>query len=255
MSEQVPSNELFVQARDLLRKIAGETDAARMEVNAWEAMELSRKMRAADEPSAGVKCTHCNGKGYNEPIYDEQDGWTDETPCETCNGSGRITTVEQYLKTLPANWHEDSSLETWFPITAEELKRLKDERAAQPPPASQLEKALQQVMARLADMLDEDKFNNIEAIVREAGVRYPDECPAETKSEIPAAAQSAANSGQCESRKAAQSGTAAGASVETSASRCDACLGDGKIEYGHPNAPEPARVEQCKACDGTGVRR
>ena len=43
------SKELFVQARDLLRKIAGETDAARMEVNAWEAMELSRKMRAADE--------------------------------------------------------------------------------------------------------------------------------------------------------------------------------------------------------------
>lgn len=43
-------NELFVQARDLLCKIAGETDPARMEVNAWEAMELSRKMRAADEP-------------------------------------------------------------------------------------------------------------------------------------------------------------------------------------------------------------
>src|SRR5690606_7268579 len=41
--------------------------------------------------------------------------------------------------------------------------------------------------------------------------------PPVTKSEIPAAAQSAANSGQCESRKAAQSGTAAGASVETSA--------------------------------------
>lgn len=92
--------------------------------------------RASVEPSAGVKCTHCNGKGYNEPIYDEQDGWIDETPCETCNGSGRITTVEQYLKTLPANWHEDSSLETWFPITAEELKRLKDERASQPPTGS-----------------------------------------------------------------------------------------------------------------------
>src|SRR5690606_22618691 len=44
-----------------------------------------------------------------------------------------ITTVEQYLKTLPANWHEDSSLETWFPITAEELKRLKDARATVPP--------------------------------------------------------------------------------------------------------------------------
>lgn len=48
-NEPLTSNELFVQARDLLRKIAGETDPARMEVNAWEAMELSRKMRAADE--------------------------------------------------------------------------------------------------------------------------------------------------------------------------------------------------------------
>ena len=26
---------------------------------------------------------------------------------------------------LPADWFEDSSLETWFPLTAEELARLK----------------------------------------------------------------------------------------------------------------------------------
>lgn len=111
----------------------------------------------SDEPSAGVKCTHCNGKGYNEPIYDEQDGWIDETPCETCNGSGRITTVEQYLKTLPANWHEDSSLETWFPITAEELKRLKDERASQPPaaiPPSTQSKSDAQIAAELQTNMD-----------------------------------------------------------------------------------------------------
>lgn len=31
--------------------------------------------------------------------------------------------------TLPAKWHEDSSLETWFPLTAEELKRTKAECA------------------------------------------------------------------------------------------------------------------------------
>src|SRR5690606_12442605 len=46
------AQSLFVQARDLLCKIAGETDPARMEVNAWEAMELSRKMRAAEPPFA-----------------------------------------------------------------------------------------------------------------------------------------------------------------------------------------------------------
>lgn len=31
---------------------------------------------------------------------------------------------------LPANWKEDSSLETWFPLTAEELKRANSELAA-----------------------------------------------------------------------------------------------------------------------------
>jgi hypothetical protein len=34
--------------------------------------------------------------------------------------------------------------------------------------------------------------------------------------------------------------------------RCEACLGDGQIEYGHPNAPDPDRVETCKECNGTG---
>lgn len=34
--------------------------------------------------------------------------------------------------------------------------------------------------------------------------------------------------------------------------RCEACLGDGKIEYGHPNAPDAERIEICKECDGTG---
>jgi hypothetical protein len=34
--------------------------------------------------------------------------------------------------------------------------------------------ALQKVMARLADLLDSDQFNNIEAIVLEAGVPYPE---------------------------------------------------------------------------------
>jgi hypothetical protein len=33
---------------------------------------------------------------------------------------------------------------------------------------------------------------------------------------------------------------------------CPDCGGDGKIEYGHPNAPEPERVETCKSCNGTG---
>jgi hypothetical protein len=42
------------------------------------------------------------------------------------------------------------------------------------------------------------------------------------------------------------------ASKPPRAARCEACLGDGTIEYGHPNAPEPDRVETCKECNGTG---
>jgi hypothetical protein len=71
------------------------------------------------------KCAHCNGSGKEAQVYDEQTGWSDEKACDTCNGSGRITTVEQYLKTLPANWHEDSGLATWFPLVAEEIERLR----------------------------------------------------------------------------------------------------------------------------------
>ncbi len=38
----------------------------------------------------------------------------------------------------------------------------------------ELEKCLQAVMARLADLLDADHFNNIEAMVLGSGVPYPD---------------------------------------------------------------------------------
>lgn len=37
-------------------------------------------------------------------------------------------------ETMPADWHEDSSLAKWFPITAEELNRLR--AATQPPQAT-----------------------------------------------------------------------------------------------------------------------
>lgn len=89
---------------------------------------LSRAL-ATDEPRAegGIKCIHCNGKGTETQHYDEeQGGWSDpDVPCQTCMGTGLIRTVEQYLKTLPANWHEDSSVQTWFPILNEEVERLR----------------------------------------------------------------------------------------------------------------------------------
>jgi hypothetical protein len=35
---------------------------------------------------------------------------------------------KDYISRLPADWFEDSSLEKWFPLTAEELTRVKRER-------------------------------------------------------------------------------------------------------------------------------
>ncbi|MHB1826669.1 MAG: hypothetical protein ACYCV6_03110 [Steroidobacteraceae bacterium] len=81
--------------------------------------------------TTGIVCVHCQGKRFDPQHYDERSGWSDEhAPCATCQGTGRIYTVEQYLKTLPADWHQDSRLETWFPLLSEELKRLESERDA-----------------------------------------------------------------------------------------------------------------------------
>lgn len=73
-------------------------------------------------------CEGCQGHGtVCAPPYD------DPHECLECLGTGyEFPTVLsvgkcQYLRldTLPANWHEDSSLKTWFPISFEELERLK----------------------------------------------------------------------------------------------------------------------------------
>lgn len=113
------------------KPLGAETRAATSR-GAHSTEDAGRPQPTTAKPGDGIKCTDCNGSGKETQVYDEQSGWSNQRPCETCGGSGRITTVEQYLKTLPANWHEDSSLETWFPITAEELARLKTERSAQP---------------------------------------------------------------------------------------------------------------------------
>lgn len=91
---------------------------------------LDRLLSATARPT-GIVCVHCQVKRFEPQHYDEQTGWSDErAPCATCQGAGRIYTVEQYLKTLPADWHRDSSLATWFPLLAEELKQLESERDA-----------------------------------------------------------------------------------------------------------------------------
>lgn len=120
-------------------------DALTLELENTNA-NLVKAIRASNEPPAARKCVHCNGKGSapvccGQPVEDHGEvccGNPDVDVCETCYGEGTITTIDQYIKTLPADWHKDSSLERWFPLTAQELKLQRDriidlERAAQPP--------------------------------------------------------------------------------------------------------------------------
>lgn len=39
----------------------------------------------------------------------------------------KLAAIESELSSLPAKWSEDSSLETWFPLTSEELESLREE--------------------------------------------------------------------------------------------------------------------------------
>jgi hypothetical protein len=54
------------------------------------------------------------------------------------------------------------------------LDRCKEALAAMTAERDALRKMLQKIMGRLADVLDSDQFNNIEAMALEAGVPYPD---------------------------------------------------------------------------------
>lgn len=104
--------------------------------------------RVSDEPSSVAvnepvfyRCETCKeimlaahlvGTDSHERIEETSEGQPYQVTCGPVRPS--VLSAGEYInRFLPANWMNDSSLETWFPITAEELKRLKDERAAQPP--------------------------------------------------------------------------------------------------------------------------
>lgn len=66
------------------------------------------------------KCVHCR----------EAKASHEQGKCPGKEASTSYQTAQDYIDYLPANWCEDSSLETWFPLTAEELKRTKAEKDA-----------------------------------------------------------------------------------------------------------------------------
>ena len=73
-----------------------------------------------------------DGHGF----YQADDAEPEDAVCEYSKAQAHIDRLEQEntklkaeLEQLPAKWNEDSSLETWFPFSAEELSRCKTELA------------------------------------------------------------------------------------------------------------------------------
>lgn len=62
-----------------------------------------------------------------------------------------IGVLEDYTESLPADWYLDSSLETWFPFSAEELERTKKQVAEQGKRIEQLTEALRTIYQQLRE--------------------------------------------------------------------------------------------------------
>jgi hypothetical protein len=70
----------------------------------------------------GFNDDYCNFGEKVNMVVSEMEAYAASVVAER---DAKIARLESYVESLPANWHEDSSLETWFPITAEELVNLK----------------------------------------------------------------------------------------------------------------------------------
>lgn len=73
------------------------------------------------------------------PQWDFEGNELEPTNCPHCNGTGEVTVsglieelkaLREQVRCLPADWRQDSSLETWFPYTRQELDSLRADRDA-----------------------------------------------------------------------------------------------------------------------------
>lgn len=75
------------------------------------------------------------------------------------------------LDRLPADWHEDSSLETWFPYTAQEIRKLEKEREARGRAERDLAEADEEMAKRLHELIAARRERD-QARADEEGERY-----------------------------------------------------------------------------------
>lgn len=130
-----------------------------------EVNELLELAKAAQEP----KCDEC-GAGVGRPKcplelppnecprHEPAIRWRKNRRKFTDAALAQLTAIleenqrlKDYIASLPANWDEDSSLETWFPLTAEELKRTKAENQRLAKENIELEEILEGERSKVAD--------------------------------------------------------------------------------------------------------
>jgi hypothetical protein len=123
---------------DFARTLETELNAANAEVE-----RVTRELADATDILTTF-CPECI-EG-STPMFDGEGNETGSQTCECCGGSGtlkfpRIVEERRILAAklahLPADWSQDSSLETWFPYTAQELATLRAASEADKPDLAQ----------------------------------------------------------------------------------------------------------------------
>ncbi len=113
-------------ATDEAAKLDGLSDAQDKTITA-----LGEAVEALRAQTVGLRWWHAHGQALRNAIAETMpsDHMPDDNsllawPAKLLE---RAESAERKLSTLPADWSKDSSLETWFPFTAEQLKALKSE--------------------------------------------------------------------------------------------------------------------------------
>ena len=102
--------------------------------NERKCYDCEKTMYGRPSPGAGREGENVNAyivqKIVTHEFADNGDGTCEHHVFGTTCGYPSAHVIHGY-KALPADWFQDSSLATWFPLTAEELEHLKEERDLQ----------------------------------------------------------------------------------------------------------------------------
>lgn len=121
------SRHLEIELREAMNLLSSFSDDCAMMDS------LRQKLKEATEFAV---CAYCQTKLLKNPLHIlEHMEVCEKHPFRRLNEKIvelelRLADSNRKLRALPGDWLSDSSLETWFPMTAEELKKVKAERDA-----------------------------------------------------------------------------------------------------------------------------